>query len=123
MSKQTQFHVYVDGGSVTISGSVTIAFPTTVIAQTENVNNVSALAAGDQIVLAANTNRRFAQIVNLSGTTQHIAFGTVASANSLPIPTGGTYIIDVTTIGQAFLGAVHVYSAAGGVNINILELV
>ena len=78
---------------------------------------------GDQLVLAANANRRFAQIVNLSGTTQYIAFGAAASANSLPTPNGGIYNIDVTTIGENFQGAVHIYSAAGGVNLNILEFV
>jgi len=104
-------------------GGLPIVFPTTVIAQTQNVNTLVPLAAGDNTVLAANPNRRFAQILNLSGTTQYIAFGAAATTSSLPLPNGAIYTIDVTTIGEDFQGAVHVWSVAGGVSISVLEFV
>ncbi len=118
VTKWIQRVTVVGGG-----GAVPIIFPTTVIAQTENVNTLVPLAAGDNVVLAANANRRFAQIVNLSGTTQYIAFGVAASTSSLPLPNGGIYSIDVNTIGEDFQGAVHIWSVAGGVSISVLEFV
>lgn len=104
-------------------GSVPIVFPTTAIAKTQTTNTTQAVAATtDVAVLAANANRKFAQIVNLSGTTMYIAFGAAAVGNSLPLPSGGVFTIDVNTLGQINQQAVHVYNASGGsLNVQVYE--
>jgi ABC-type phosphate/phosphonate transport system substrate-binding protein len=102
-------------------GGVPIVFPTTLIAKTQGTNTLVPLAAGDNTVLAANANRKFAQIANFSGTTQYIAFGAAASTSSLALPSGSIFTIEPDTIGEINQQAVHVWSVAGGVNLSVYE--
>lgn len=117
MSKQTQFHTYIDGGTVVVAGPIAITFPTTLVAKTQQGNGTVTLAAGDQIVVAADANRKFAQIVNLSGVTQYIAFGNVASAASFPLPNNGVYTVDSSTIGGINQQAIHIFSTLGAADV------
>lgn len=116
--KDVLFQVTLSSGS-----SISIVFPTTLLPKTQSTNTTQAVAGTtDVIVLPANANRKFAQIVNISGTTMYIAFGAAAVANSLPLQSGGTFIIDANTIGEINQQAVHVYNASGGsLNIQVYE--
>lgn len=91
-------------------GGVPIIFPTTLVAKTQGTNGTIPLAAGDNTVLAANANRKFAQIINNSDTIMYIAFGAAASAASVPLPQGGIFTIEPDTIGEINQQAVHVFS-------------
>lgn len=121
MSKQTQFHVFIDNAAVVVAGPIAITFPTTLIAKTQGTNASVALGVGDTIVLAANAARKFAQIVNVSGTLQFIAFGAVGSALTIPLPNNGVYTLEPDTIGEINQQAVHVFSIAGGVSVQVYE--
>lgn len=106
VTKWIQRVTVVGGG-----GAVPIIFPTTLVAKTQGTNTTVPLAAGDNTVLAANANRKFAQIVNITGTVMYIAFGAAATANSMPLPDNGIFTIEPDTIGEINQQAVHIYSA------------
>lgn len=114
MSKQTQFHSFIDGGSITVVGPLAITFPTTLLAKTQGTNaSATAINAADTIVLAANANRKFAQIQNQSGVTLQIAFGNAATSLSFALPSGGVFTIDANTIGEINQEAVHIRNDSG----------
>ena len=101
---------------------VPIIFPTTLVAKVQTTNTSAALAVGDNVVLAANVNRRFAQIVNVSGTTQFIAFGLgPASVSTIPLPNNGVFTIDANTIGEINQQEVHVFSIGGAASVQVYE--
>ena len=89
---------------------IPIVFPTTLLPKVQTTNTTVPLAAGDNTVLAANANRKFAQIINNTGTIMYIAFGAAAATTSVPLPNGGIFTIDANTIGEINQQAVHVYS-------------
>jgi len=121
--KQTIFRVFVAGGSVTISGSVTIAFPTALIAQPETTNNTIVVGPGAAAnVLAANANRTGAIIVNNTGNLLRIRIGGPAVATDLEFPNGTVYVIEPSTIGQIPQGLVSVFNPTGGaLNVSVQE--
>jgi len=100
---------------------VPIIFPTTLIAKTQGTNTSMPLAAGNNVVLAANANRKFAQIVNVSGTVQYIAFGNLASTASVPLPNNGVFTIEPDTIGEINQQSVNIWSVAGAVSLQVYE--
>lgn len=120
MLKQTCFQI---AGTVSISGSVAITFPTTTVAKTQQNNVQVALAAGASTqVLAANANRKFLQVVNLSGATLYIAFGAAAAVTSFPVPNGGVFTQDISTLGSINQQVVNMWNPTGGpLNVNAYE--
>ena len=79
-----------------------------------SVNNTSS------IILAANSNRRFAMIVNQDSQTAYLKLGTTAVASQgIPIPPGASYTIDADNL---FTGAVHAIKSGGGsVTLEVME--
>lgn len=121
--KQTIFRVFMVGGSVTITGTVTIAFPTALLPQTQSTVGTVVVGAGASVaVLAANPNRTFAQIVNLTGNTLRLRFGGAAGPADLEIPTGGAYRLEPNTIGQINQQSVNLFNpTAGALNVTVEE--
>lgn len=112
MAKQTQFHLFLDGGA-----AVTIAFPTTATSlgnETTNTN-VAVPNTTSTTLLAPNAARKFGLIKNNSGTTVYLSFGGTASSTSfLALLNGETYQMPVDNLGRIFAGAVTVWQNAGG---------
>ena len=93
---------------------VPIVFPTTLVAKTQGTNaTATAILGADTIVLAANANRKFAQIVNTSGSAAMIAFGAAATALSVAFPNNGVFTLEPDTIGEINQQAVHVWNPTG----------
>ena len=96
-------------------GAVPIVFPTSLVAVTETTNaQVSCGAGAATTVLAANAARKFAQIVNNSGSLLRIRLGGAAVATSLDFPSGSVYKIEPDTIGEINQQLVSVFNPTGG---------
>lgn len=104
-------------------GAVAITFPTSTIPKTQGTNTqVSVANATSTVVLSANPSRRFAQIINVSGSTFFLAFGAAASASSLPIPNNSVFTIDINTIGEINRQDVRAFQNSGApLNISVYE--
>lgn len=96
-------------------GSFPIVFPTTLLPITESSNaSVTVVAGAATQVLAANANRKFAQIVNITGATLRISVGGAATATDLEFPTGSVYRIEPDTIGEINQQLVSIWNPTGG---------
>lgn len=114
--KQTQFTVWVNGGSLPI------VFPA-ITAKTQGTNGQVVVPAGtDVIALPANAARKFAQVINTSGTPGNIAFGAAASAVTAPVPNNGVWTLDIATNISINQQAVHFYNPSGApITISVYE--
>lgn len=104
-------------------GAFPISFPTTLVADTETTNaQVSCGAGVATTVLAANTARKFAMIVNNTGNLLRLRLGGAAVATSVEFPTGTAYIIDPSTIGGINQQLVSIFNPTGGaLNVTVQE--
>lgn len=103
---------------------VPIIFPTTLIAKTEGTNAQVVIGAGvAATVLAANANRKFAQITNVTGGALHYKTGGVAaSAANAIVPNNSTLNFDPDTIGEINQGAVSIFNnTAAPVTVYVYE--
>lgn len=118
--KQTQFRVYLDNASITVTGTVAITFPTTAVARTQAFNNTVAIPNNtDTVVLAANTNRKSVQIQNLSGSTMYWSIGGAASTGTQQLPTGQAIQITIDALGGIETGDIHLFQNSGG-SLNVI---
>lgn len=122
--KQTIFRVYVVGGSVTISGSVTIVFPTAPVSVSENINSQIAVpnAAATQLA-AASATRSFFQFVNNTGTPLYVKLGAGAAVTDYTVPPNATFTLVPDTLGRIYTGQITVFQNSGApVNVPTLQV-
>lgn len=120
MAKQTQFHLFLDGGA-----AVTIAFPTTATSMGNETTNTQVVAVNvaTTTLLAPNVNRKWALILNNSGSTVFLSIGGTASTNLfLPLVSGANFRVEPDTLGKIHQGALTCWNQSGGpLNINVVE--
>lgn len=111
-----QVSLYVQRVEFASGGTpIEILFPTTLIAKNQLNNGMTSIGAGANVeVLAANATRKFAQIVNNSGTTLHIRLGAAADATRMELPDGAVFTIEPNTIGEINQQSVNVFNPSGG---------
>lgn len=104
-------------------GGVPIIFPTQAIDQPEVTNTTVSCAAGAATtVLAANSSRKGAIIVNNTGNLLRIRVGGAAAPASLELPSGTAYEITPDTIGGMPLGLVSIFNPTlGALNVTVQE--
>lgn len=90
---------------------VPIIFPTTTVAKTQTTNGQVVIGPGAAAtVLAANANRKFAQVVNVTGANFNVAMGIAAAATNLVVPNNGTWNADINTLGEMNQQAISVFN-------------
>ena len=104
-------------------GAFPISFPTTLVADTESTNSqVSCGAGAATTVLAANSARKFAMIVNNTGNLLRLRLGAAAAATSLEFPSGTVYILEPSTVGGINQQLVSIWNpTAGALNVTVQE--
>lgn len=122
--KQTVFRVYVVGGSVSITGSVSIVFPTAPVSVSENINAQIAVPTGVATQLAvASATRSLFQFVNDTGTPLYVKLGAGASATDYVVPVNATFTLVPDNLGRIYTGQITVFQNSGaGVNVPTLQV-
>lgn len=114
--KQTVFRIFTVGGTA----------PTpTLVGITQVINTTVTLPNNTSTqLLAANANRRYASIKNVSGSTIHLNFAAAAALTSMyPLPTGESFDIGPDTAFGLYLGEVRGIQVSGGAeDISVLEM-
>lgn len=115
MAACDQISKYIQRVTPLAGGVFPISFPTTLVAITESTNaSVTVVAGAATQVLAANANRKFAQIVNVTGSTLRISVGAAAQVTDLEFPTGSVYKLEPDTIGEISQQLVSIWNPTGG---------
>lgn len=114
MSKQTQFHVFVDGGALT-APSVT--------ALTNTATNVAVPTAASTSILAADATRRYVEVFNPTASTIWINFGVAAGVNTgIPIAPGQSWYADVQNNFQMCQQEIRCFQNSGaGITVPVLS--
>lgn len=122
--KQTIFQVYVAGGTVSITGSVSIVFPTAPVSVSESINAQIAVpnTTATQLAVASATRSLF-QLVNTTGTPLYIKLGAGASATDYVVPVNATFTLVPDNLGRIYTGQITVFQNSGaGVNVPTLQV-
>lgn len=104
-------------------GAIPISFPTSLVSTPETTNaQVSCGAGAATTVLAANSARKFAMIVNNSGSALRLRLGAAAVVTSLEFPSGTVYILEPSTVGGINQQLVSIWNpTAGALNVTVQE--
>lgn len=116
MAKQTQFHVLVDGGTITM------VFPA-VTPLAIGAANPAVASGASTVVAAANAARRYVEVVNPTGSVIWLNYGGAAAALNIgiPIQPGQSWFESVENNQQACIAELQVWQNSGaGVAVPVL---